>query len=153
MPLELTEQQRMALANRPHGPIEMIDPVTRRQYVLIAAEEFQRAAGAFSPEAQPPNPVPDAVPPGISKSQAALRCDLPALLASKTLYHGWVAYHGDEQIGVARTKIALIAECRRRGLSHDQYYVAWIDESELIEEEDVQFSLAEFDDDPEPATP
>lgn len=135
MPLELTEQQRLALADRPHGPIEMIDPVTRREYILIAVEEFQHAARS-------PDSVPDAVPPGIKESQAALRRDLPALLANKKVYHWWVAYHRDKRIGVARTKIALIAECQGHGLSHDQYYVAWIDESELIEEEEVQFGLA-----------
>ena len=44
MPLELTEQQRQALADRPLGPVELIDPATQRAYVLIAADQFQRVA-------------------------------------------------------------------------------------------------------------
>ncbi len=110
-------------------------------------------AVARSPETHLPDPVPDAVSSGVSKSQAALRRELPALLANEKVFHWWVAYHGDERVGVARTKIELIAECLRRGLAHDECYVAWIDESELVEEEEVQFGLAEFDDDTDPATP
>jgi hypothetical protein len=145
MSLELTEQQRQALATRPLGPVELIDPVTQRAYVLIAAEQFRRVADFLEPElTAPQGPSPD-IPPGIRKSQEALRRDLPALLENKKLLGQWVAYHGDERIGIARTETELIQECIRRGLSDDEYYVGWIDPSELIEVEDVDFGLCEFD--------
>ena len=61
MPLELTEQQRQALTDRPLGPVQLIDPATQRVYVLIAAEQFQRVADFLAPEltaSQCPSPDP-----------------------------------------------------------------------------------------------
>jgi hypothetical protein len=48
-----------------------------------------------------------------------------------------VAYHGEERIGIARNQRKLIQECIRRGLRDDEYYIGWIDHTELIEEEDL----------------
>ncbi len=149
MSLELTEQQRQALADRPLGPVELIDPATQRAYVLIAAEQFQRVADFLAPEltaSQSPPPDIAAIPPGIRKSQEALRRDLPALLAKKKLQGQWIAYHGDERIGIARSKVPLIEECLRRGLSDDEYYVGMITPTELIEVEDIDIGFCEFDD-------
>ena len=145
MPLELTEQQRQALAHRPLGPVELIDPATQRAYVLIAAEQFQRVADFLAPELTAVQGPPPDIPPGIRKSQEALRRDLPGLLKNKKYLGWWAAYHGDERIGIARTETELIQECLRRGLRDDEYYVGWIDPSELIEVEDVDFGLCEFD--------
>jgi hypothetical protein len=145
MSLELTEQQRQALAGRPLGPLQLIDPATQRAYVLIAAEQFQRVADFLEPELTAPQGTPSNVPPGIRKSQEALRRELPALLAKKKLLGSWVAYHGDERIGIAPSKVPLLDECLRRGLSDDSYYIGLIDPSELVEVEDVDFGLCEFD--------
>ncbi len=150
MPLELTEQQRQALADQPLGPVELIDPATRRVYVLIAADQFQRVAHSLAPElttAQAPSSGLPEIPPGIRKSQLALRRDLPALLERKKLLGQWVAYRGDERIGIARTETELVQECLRRGLRDDEYYVGLIDPSELIEVEDIEIGLCELEDD------
>ena len=40
-----------------------------------------------------------------------------------------------------------------RGLRDDEYYVGLIDPSELIEVEDIDISLFEFDDDEDTSTP
>jgi hypothetical protein len=77
------------------------------------------------------------IPPGIRRSQEALRRDLLQLLQNKKLFHQWVAYHGEERIGIARTESELVRECIRRGLAHDEYYVGWIDPCELVEEEEL----------------
>ena len=145
MPLELTEQQRQALAGRPLGPVELIDPATQRAYVLTAAEQFQRVADFLAPELTAAQGQPSDIPPGIRKSQEALRRDLPGLLAKKKYRGWWAAYHGDERIGIAPSKVPLIEECQRRGLSDDSYYIGWIDHSELVEVEDVDFGLCELD--------
>jgi hypothetical protein len=157
MPLELTEQQRQALADRPLGPVELIDPATQRAYVLIAAEQFQRVADFLAPEldaAQPSSADIPEIPPGIRKSQLALRRDLPALLMKRKLLGQWIAYHGDERIGIAPSKVPLIEECLRRGLNDDEYYISMITPTELIEVEDIDIGFCEFDDeeDDPPAT-
>jgi hypothetical protein len=154
MSLELTEQQRQALADRPHGPVTMIDPVTQREYVLIAADQFRRVADFLAPELDAARDSPPEIPVGIRKSQEALRRALPSLLADKKRRGWWVGYHGEERIGVTRTKTELIKECIRRNLPDDEYYVGWIDESELIEVEDIDTGLYEFDDpEDDPVTP
>jgi uncharacterized protein DUF5678 len=76
-----------------------------------------------------PEPAPGASPadweppPGMRRAMEAYWRDLPALLKSR--HRGkWVAYHGDERIGFARTQVELYRECDRRGLDHSEY---WID--------------------------
>jgi hypothetical protein len=68
----------------------------------------------------------DEIPPGIQRSQAAFRRDLPQLLANKKLYRRWVAYHGDERIGIARDPLELYKECSRRELKRDEFVVRCI---------------------------
>jgi hypothetical protein len=59
------------------------------------------------------------------------------LLKNKRLCGRWIAYHGDERIGIARDKIALLRECIRRGFAEDQYYIGMIIPTELVEEEEI----------------
>lgn len=61
------------------------------------------------------------VAPGILRSQQAFWRDLPELLKNKSNHGKWVCYHGDEQVGIARTKRELIQECLRRGFKDDEY--------------------------------
>ena len=61
------------------------------------------------------------IPQMIQVSQAAFRRDLPALM--KTHYGYWVAYHGEERLGFARSKSKLVQECLRRGLKEDEFVV------------------------------
>jgi hypothetical protein len=77
------------------------------------------------------------VPPGIRRSQEALRRDLPRLLENRRLRGRWIAYHGDERIGIARDKFILLRECIQRGFAEDEYYIGMIIPSELLEEEEI----------------
>ena len=66
-------------------------------------------------------------------------------MAKRKYDRWWAAYHGDERIGIARTKTKLIQECLRRGLKPDQYYVGIIREHDPAPEE-IERSLYEHDD-------
>src|SRR5207244_3032538 len=127
--IELTEQQCCVVQEQGGLPVEVRDPSTDQVYVLIAREQYEKVRSLLQTA---PGPSEE-VAPGIRKSQEALRRDLPALLARKRLRGRWVAYHGDQRLGIARTELELIKECVRRGLGDDQYYVGWIDPTELLE--------------------
>ncbi len=129
--IELTPEQRQAVERG--EPVRVSDPSTQGIYVVVRAEVFDRLAGGKPPAEES---LPE-VPPGIRRSQEALRRDLPSLLNNKRTYHQWAAYHGDERIGIASTAAALERECRRRGLRDDEFYVGWIDYCELVEEEEI----------------
>jgi hypothetical protein len=49
MSTELTPELRQALADA-DGPLELIDPVTRKAYVLVSAELYQRLQGLIGDE-------------------------------------------------------------------------------------------------------
>jgi hypothetical protein len=59
--------------------------------------------------------------PGIAVSQAAFRRALPDLLKQRP--GRWVAYHGDECLGFARSETALYEQCIRNGLKDDEFVV------------------------------
>jgi hypothetical protein len=140
--IHLTQQQREALAARQGQAVEVIDPVTNRVYVLVAAETYERmrdvrggepvsnelsgarqpAAAAGTESSQPPVEIP----PGIRRSQEAFWRDLPQLLAQKKLRGRWILYHGDQRVGIARTAEELIQVCIRRDLGDDACYLAAI---------------------------
>ena len=42
MPAELSAELRQALTATPDGPLEVIDPVTKKAYVLVSADVYQR---------------------------------------------------------------------------------------------------------------
>jgi hypothetical protein len=140
MRIELTEQQRSVVQGQAGGFIEVIDPCTQRSFVLVAREQFDRVRAFLSPETSsaPPPELLIEIAPGIRKSQEALRRDLPQLLQHRRLQGHWVAYHGDERIGVAANETTLLRECIRRGLSDDAYYIGMIAPNELIEVEEIE---------------
>jgi hypothetical protein len=150
--LQLTEEQRQALCERSGGPVEVIDPLTRRIYVLVAAEQYAR--GRPLPQDESHNEPPLAVPPGIRRSQEALRCALRQLLCDKRLRGKFIAYAGDERIGIAENDADLIRLCLRRGLQDDQYVIGIIEPAATRESPEVEYGFAEYDADlppkPEP---
>jgi hypothetical protein len=79
------------------------------------------------------------------RSRAAFLRDLPELLANPKYDRWCAAYHGDERIGIAKSHIDLIKECKRRGLQRDQYYVGCIFPQSDGEEE-IDTGYYEFDD-------
>jgi hypothetical protein len=52
--------------------------------------------------------------------------DLPQLLQER--YRQWVAYHGDRQIGFARTQFELGQECVRQGYDLDEILLRSVEE-------------------------
>ena len=75
----------------------------------------------------------------------AFRRALPGFLTRPRLRSKWAAFHGDEQVGLAPKPEALIGECVRRGLAHDQYYVGCI-RPQAVEPEEVDPSFFEYED-------
>jgi hypothetical protein len=130
--IELSPEQRHILAGP--GPARILDPETNQTYVLIRANLYERLRPVL--EEQPAAPLAE-VPAGIRRSQEALRRDLPRLLEDRRLRGRWIAYHGDEPIGIARDKVILVRECIRRGFADDKYYIGMITPSELLEEEEI----------------
>jgi hypothetical protein len=78
------------------------------------------------------------LPEGIRASRDAFFRDLPELIKDRDLRGKWVAYHGDERIGVALDDEPLIRECISRGLNADEYIVDII-EPKPTEPEEVDF--------------
>jgi hypothetical protein len=144
--IELTEQQRQVVQQGLGQPVEVVDPQTHKTYMLVPHELFDMVRPLIAEVNGQDQPSP-AVSEGVRRSQAALRRALPELLTQPKYLHQWVAYHGEERIGVAAREAILLKECERRGLPDDEYYIGWIDPSELIEEEEVEVRPHHFADD------
>src|SRR5262249_17934234 len=96
--IELTPEQRQAVRQQHGEPLRLVDPDTHEAYVLIPALAFEQITEGVS--GQPGQPPAD-IPPGLMRSQQAFWRDLPELLKDRRTRGKWVAYHGDEQVGVA----------------------------------------------------
>ncbi len=130
--IQLTEEQRQAVEAQQGRPIQLVDPVTNRVYVLVAAEAYDRVGdllefGAFGPK---PGSSLSKIPAGTRRSMEAFWRDLPQLLRLRSRKRLWAAYHGDERIGLGRTQTELYQECLRRGLQDDQFYVGRLEPAE-----------------------
>ena len=61
-------------------------------------------------------PSPDdfaGIPEKMQRSLEAFRRDLPDLLKDRNLRGKWVAYKGDERIGIASNELPLLRECTK----------------------------------------
>ena len=76
------------------------------------------------------------VPEGIRRARAALRRDLPALLASRWTRGKWACYTGDGKVAIGRDYRALIRECNRRGIPPTDWIIERIDSRAGSEEEE-----------------
>src|SRR5437868_5451706 len=124
MALQLTEQQRQALEAGRGRPVEVVDPVTSRVYVLVAAETYERVRDVMEEAAHAPAAEPSPqIAPQMLRSQQAFWRDLPELLRLKSRKRQWVAYHGDERVGFGKTQTEVYQECFRRGLQRGEFYV------------------------------
>jgi hypothetical protein len=151
--IELTPEQRQALQEQNGEPVRVVDPVTQRAYVLMPAEQYEQRVGGGR---KPPEEPVFVYPPLFRRSQEAFWRDLPGLLKSWRTRGKWVAYHGDERIGVARDSQTLIRECLRRGLGKDDYYLDVIEpmpQPPWLLVEEVHTGLAEFTDEPPSPSP
>jgi hypothetical protein len=76
--------------------------------------------------------------PMIEKSIDAFRRELPELL--KKHRGQYVAYHGDERIGIDRSQISLYHKCFRRGLGRDDFLVCGIDQGVFDPDEEIEIT-------------
>lgn len=78
-------------------------------------------------------------PPAIvQRSIEAFRRDLPELLNS---HRGrWVAYRGDERIGIGKSQTDLYEVCRRLGLTRGEFIVCGIEEGVFDPDESLEAS-------------
>ncbi len=151
--IELTPEQRRAVEAQNGAPVRVVDPQTHNTYVLVRIDVYEGQVGPAPPPAEEPGYV---VPPLVRRSQEAFWRDLPELLKSWRKRGKWVAYHGDERIGIARTDDELIREVLRRGLGKDDYYLDMIEERPQppwLQVEEVDYGLAEFSDEPDAPAP
>jgi hypothetical protein len=112
--------------------IRLMAPEIGGEVVLLRAEKFESIRNLLVQPSSLENPENLAgIPPGILRSQQAFWRDLPELLKNKKNHGKWVAYHGDERIGIAASDEPLIRECIRRGVPDDEYYLAGIRPREL----------------------
>src|SRR4051794_19789866 len=110
--IDLNAEQRRAMAQG--QPVRIIDPQPHDAYVLVPAAQYERLADApHQPEGQP-HPK---IPPMIFRSQRAFWRDLPGLLMDRRNHRKWAAYHGEDRVAIARTKVDAYQECFRRGLN------------------------------------
>lgn len=79
MTIELTPEQTQLLQGRPEGPVAVIDPASRREYVLVSREEYEkgrqvwpaepplRQAGRFPPPPAPQRLADLPTPPEVTE--------------------------------------------------------------------------------------
>jgi hypothetical protein len=120
--IELDSEQRQAIAQG--QPVRIVDPLTHDAYVLVRAEEYARLAGG--PQRPTGQPHPE-IPPMVFRSQQAFWRDLPGLLMDRRNHRKWAAYHGEDRVAIASSKVGAYQECSRRGLNHGEFYVGKLD--------------------------
>ncbi len=131
MTLELTEQQSQLVESHGSDPIEVIDPDTKRAYVMIAREQFDKIRPILyqSNRAKTVTEVDaNEISPQMLRSQQAFWRELPELLLRRKWQGQWVCYYGDERIGIARDTPELVQRCLQRGLQRGDFYIDLIEE-------------------------
>lgn len=149
--IELTPEQRQAVAQG--EPVRIVDETTHDAYVLVRAEVFERMAGV--PQPPPAEEASSLIPPAMLRSQQGFWRDLPELLKNRRNHGKWVAYHGDERVGLGKTRTELYRHCLERGLRRGEFYIDRIEEADTPPwvPTPLEESLCEFTDDPSPPPP
>jgi hypothetical protein len=118
--IELTEQQRQVLREQADRPVDVVDPQTRRRYVLLAREEYEQIKPLLD---KAEHPTENGVSPGIRASQESYWRDLPRLLKMKSRKGQWVAYNREKRGGFAEDVAELYQKCERKGIPSGEFYV------------------------------
>jgi len=77
--------------------------------------------------AEPTTDIPIEIPVGILSARAALRKDLPRLLADRRSRGKWACYSNESLLRIGDDYLALIRECVNRGIPDDAYIVERIE--------------------------
>ena len=129
----LTPEQRRLVEQAGDEPVRLDDPEAHESFILVRQSVFERLRRTMEPM-----PTEAVVSEDLRRSQEAFHRDLPAMLKDRRLRGKYVAYHGDDRIGVAEDDEPLIRECLRRALRADQYAIEVI-EPKSPEPEEVDF--------------
>jgi hypothetical protein len=127
--MTITRELRQAIDQAGDQPVRLEDPERHCAYVLLKEQAYVRLVSGNRAE----QVALFDIPAGVRRSQQAFLRDLPELLKDEALRGQWIAYHGDERIGIAPSNEPLLRECARRGLGEDQYDLFIIDETEEVE--------------------
>src|SRR5262249_551010 len=153
---ELTRKQQKAPAPQRGDLPRIVDPRTHETYVLLPFDRYERVRAYLEPQEAERSKIPVEVPEGIQRSRAAFLRDLPTLLKQKNRRGQWVAYHGEQRLGFARTETELYQKCLRRGLKELEFYVGWIlpqsSETETVDPSVFEFEEVILDPPPGPHT-
>jgi hypothetical protein len=149
MALELSREQQQAVDATGGEPVRVVDPRTRRAFVLVPAERYENGhrfpdGGDLPVESQ----LPREVPPGIQRSKEAFLRDLPSLLRQKKRKGQWVVYHGDKRLAFGKSQAELDQLCVRRGLALTEVHVGRI-RPHPPEPEEIDTGVQEFTDMPQ----
>src|SRR4051794_16405462 len=113
----LSPEQRRLVEQAGDEPVRIDDPDTHETYVLVREAVYRWLSGLAGGDDADRSlrtsaaDLPIEVPEGLRRSKEAFRRALPSLLARPSLRSRWVAFHGDEQVGLARRPESLIREC------------------------------------------
>jgi hypothetical protein len=131
----LTAEQQQAIEQG--QPVRVVDPLTQGAYVVVRAEVFDQLLAETPNHAVEPDIQ---IAPGILRSMQAFWRDLPELLKVRRNRDKWVAYHGEERVGIAADDVTLIRELVRRKIPDDEYHLATIRPRTLApwEEEEIE---------------
>jgi hypothetical protein len=119
---KISDELRRDLQEAGGKPLRLRDDETKCEYVVIPADVFDR-------QAQPaPNPLPplDDIPEGIRRSRAALRRDLPELLAKRRNRGKWVCYHLETQVGISNDFASLRRLLADKSVPREEYTIEQI---------------------------
>jgi hypothetical protein len=136
----LTPEQQRLVEEAGDRPVRIEDSEMHQAYVLMRADVYERVRNVIEPRSVLNLQVPE----GIRKSQEAFFRDLPELLKDRRLRGKYVAYHGEERIGIARDDVPLIRECLRRGLERNEYDILII-EPQSPEPEEIDYSSSWYE--------
>jgi hypothetical protein len=144
----LTPELRREIERAGDLPVRIQDPETLVAYVLLKEKVYQRIRqmipreqleGSSNEDANPHSRDDfSVIPEGMRRSLEAFRRDLPELLKDPNLHGKWVAYKGDERIGIAQHELPLLSECTKRGLEPGEFITDVI-ELKPDEPEEIDF--------------
>ena len=77
--------------------------------------------------AEPTTDIPIEIPVGILSARAALRKDLPRLLADRSSQGKWACYSNEGLVRIGDDYLALIRECVKREIPDDAFIVERIE--------------------------
>jgi hypothetical protein len=147
MVLELTRAQQRAVDAANGEPVPVVDPRTRRAFVLVPAECYPNGPRSPGDDLPAESQLPWEVPAGIQISKKAFLRDLPSLLRQKKRKGQWVVYHGDKRLRFGKSQAELDQMCVRRGLALTEVYVGRV-APHPPEPEEVDTGVQEFTDAP-----